>query len=81
MQTEHDDVETAGAFKPLRVNGCEGMKHRKKMIPPEAAMRVPEVLDRLIELYTATKKREDVEKWSTERAKYPAAAAPSESTK
>jgi hypothetical protein len=32
--------------------------------------------DRLIELYTATKKPEEVKKWRTERAKYPEVAPP-----
>ena len=32
---------------------------------------VAEALDRLIELYTATNKPDEVKKWRAERAKYP----------
>ena len=36
--------------------------------------RLPEAIDRLIELSTATNKPDDVKKWQAERAKYPAVA-------
>ena len=32
---------------------------------------VPAALDRLIDLYTATNKPDEVKKWKAERAKYP----------
>ena len=48
------------------------MRHRKKNPPSRA--RLPEALDRLIELFTATNKPEDVKKWQAERGKYPEAA-------
>jgi len=32
--------------------------------------RLPEVVDRLIELYTATEKPDEVKKWQPERATY-----------
>ena len=56
--------------------GYEGMKQREKTIPPQASTRIPEALDRLIELYTATNKPDEVKKWQAERAKYPEAAPP-----
>jgi len=59
--------------EPLLRKGYEGMKQREKTIPPEARVRLPEALDRLIELYTATNKPDEVKKWQAERAKYPAA--------
>jgi tetratricopeptide (TPR) repeat protein len=68
-QKKHADAE------PLLLKGYEGMKAREKTIPPEAAARLPEALDRLIELYTATDKPDEVQKWQTERTKYPLAAA------
>jgi hypothetical protein len=34
-------------------------------------LRIPEALDRLIELYTATKRPDEAKKWKAERAKYP----------
>ena len=58
--------------EPLIVSGYEGMKQREKTIPPEGTTRIPEALDRLIELYTATNKPDEVKKWQAEGAKYPA---------
>jgi eukaryotic-like serine/threonine-protein kinase len=60
--------------EPLLLKGYEGMKQREKTIPPQAGTRIPEALDRLIELSTATNKPDDVKKWQAERAKYLAAA-------
>ena len=60
--------------EPLLLKGYEGMKQREKAIPKEGAIRIPEALDRLIELYTATNKPDEVTKWGEERAKYPAPA-------
>jgi WD40 repeat protein/serine/threonine protein kinase/tetratricopeptide (TPR) repeat protein len=62
--------------EPLLVKGYEGLKQRANSIPPQEALRLPEALDRLIELYTATKKPEEVKKWRAERAKYPNIAPP-----
>ena len=61
--------------EPLLRKGYEGMRRREKMIPPRAAVRLTEALDRLIELSTATNQPEEVKKWQTERAKYPQAAS------
>ncbi len=59
--------------EPLLLKGYEGMKEREKSIPKSggAEKRIPEALDALIELYTATNKPEEVKKWQAERAKYP----------
>jgi tetratricopeptide (TPR) repeat protein len=64
--------------EPLLLKGYEGMKAREKTIPKQggAELRIPEALDRLIDLYTATDKPDGVTKWKTERAKYPEVAAP-----
>jgi WD40 repeat protein/serine/threonine protein kinase len=62
--------------EPLLLKGYEGMKQREKAIPPQAATRIPEALDRLIELYTATDKPDEAKKWRDERAKYPPELAP-----
>jgi tetratricopeptide (TPR) repeat protein len=59
----------------LLLKGYEGMKKREESIPPQGTTRLPEALDRLIELYTATNKPDEVEKWQAERAKYPAEKA------
>ena len=62
--------------EPLLLAGYEGMKQREKTIPPQGSTRISEALDRLIELYAATNKPDDVKKWRAERAKYPAEVAP-----
>jgi hypothetical protein len=62
--------------EPLLLAGYEGMKRREKTIPPQGSARLPEALDRLIELYDATNKPDDVTKWRAERAKYPPEVAP-----
>jgi hypothetical protein len=55
--------------EPLLRQGYEGMKAREKAIPPQGSTRLPEAIDRLIELYTATNKPEEVKKWRAERAR------------
>ena len=57
-------------------NGYEGIKQREKTIPPQAATRLPEALDRLIDLYTATNKPYEAKKCRAERGKYMEMAPP-----
>jgi tetratricopeptide (TPR) repeat protein len=59
--------------EPLLLKGYEGMKAREKTIPQHGGteLRIPEALDRLIELYTATNKADEAKRWQAERAKYP----------
>ena len=52
------------------------MKQREAKIPPQGKVRLTEAVDRLIELYTATNKPDEVKKWRAERAKYPEVAPP-----
>ena len=61
--------------EPLLLKGYEGMKQREKSIPADTRIRLPQALDRLIELYTAMNKPNEVKKWRAERAKYPEAKA------
>jgi hypothetical protein len=58
--------------EPLLVKGYEGLKTREKTIPKQGGgeLRIPEALDRLIELYTAINKPDEAKKWQAERAKY-----------
>ncbi len=56
--------------EPLLVAGYEGMKGRAVTIPDDRKARLPEAVDRLIELYTAMNKPDEVKKWRAERAKY-----------
>ena len=69
-QKKYPDAE------PLLLKGYEGMKAREKTIPPQASTRLPEALDRLVELYTATNRPDEAKKWRAERAKYPTAKTP-----
>jgi hypothetical protein len=62
------------AAEPLLLAGYRGMKQREKGIPLQGATRIPEALDRLIALYTATNRPDEAKKWQADRAKYPAAA-------
>ncbi len=69
-QKKYSDAES------LLLAGYEGMKQCEAAIPEQGKTRLPEAVDRLIELYTATDKPEEVQKWRAERAKYsPAATA------
>ena len=61
---------------PLLLKGYEGMKARAKAIPPQGGTRIPEALDRLIELSAATNKPDEAKLWQAERAKYPTVAPP-----
>jgi hypothetical protein len=56
--------------EPLLVKGYDGLKAREKTIPPQGRARIPEALDRLIALYTALDKPDEVKKWQAERAKF-----------
>jgi tetratricopeptide (TPR) repeat protein len=69
-QKKHAEAE------PLLLKGCEGLKHREKTIPKGGEARIPEAIDRLIELYTATDRPDEVKKWQAERARSPARMAP-----
>jgi hypothetical protein len=57
--------------EPLLLQGYQGLKTREQTIPAQGRIRIPEALDRLIELYTAINKPDEAKKWQAERAKYP----------
>lgn len=61
--------------EPLLMAGYEGMKQRETTIPAPGKARLTDALDRLIEFYSVTDKPDEVQKWQTERAKYPPAEA------
>jgi tetratricopeptide (TPR) repeat protein len=72
------DQKKYAEAEPLLLKGYEGMKTREKTIPKQggAELRMPETLDRLIELYTAINKPDEAKKWRAERAKYSDIAPP-----
>ncbi len=67
------DQKKAAEAEPLLIKGYEGMKARENSIPKTGGgeLRIPEALDRLIELYTATNKPEQAKKYKDLRDKYP----------
>jgi tetratricopeptide (TPR) repeat protein len=60
--------------EPLLLAGYEGMKEREKSIPEQTKIRLNEAVDRLVQLYEATGKKDEAAKWRLERAKYPEGA-------
>jgi hypothetical protein len=62
--------------EPLLLAGYEGMKQREDKIPRAAEMRLKDSLERLIDLYTAMDKPDEVTKWQADRSKSPSLADP-----
>ncbi len=56
---------------PLLVRAYEGLKQRESTLPATSSRRLPEALDRLIELHTALKQPDEVKRWQALRAAYP----------
>jgi hypothetical protein len=52
--------------EPLLLKGYEGMKAREKTIPHQGMVRVPEALERLVQLYEATGNKDEAARWRTE---------------
>lgn len=65
----------------LLLAGYKGMKQRESNTPPEAATSILEALDRLVELYTALDKQEDVAKYRELRSAYPPPSPPLKNNK
>jgi hypothetical protein len=52
--------------EPLLLSGYEGMKARGSTIPAQANTRIPEALERLVQLYEALDKPDETAKWRAE---------------
>ena len=52
--------------EPLLVAGYKGMKAREKTIPEPGKMRLPEAVERLVQLSEATGKKDEAAKWRKE---------------
>jgi len=52
--------------EPLLLAGYEGMKAREKTIPAIGSTRIPEAIDRLVQLYEALGKKNDAARWRKE---------------
>ncbi len=58
--------------EPLLIEGYQGLVSRKDQISPVRMKCLPESIDRLIELYKATNRPEEQQKYERLRAEYPA---------
>jgi hypothetical protein len=54
--------------EPLLLVGYEGMKRRERSIPPDGKIRLPQAVERLVQLYEALDKKDEVARWTRERA-------------
>jgi Bacterial pre-peptidase C-terminal domain/Tetratricopeptide repeat len=63
-QKKYQDAE------PLLKEGYEGMKARAKTMPPQAKSRLPVAAQRLVQLYEATDRKAEAEKWAKVVAEY-----------
>ncbi len=52
--------------EPLLRAGYDGMKQREKMIPPQIQVRLPEAIERLVQLYDAMDRKDEAAKWRRE---------------
>lgn len=52
--------------EPLLLAGYEGMKQREKTIPEQGKVRIPEAIERLVQLYEALDKQDEAAKWRKE---------------
>ena len=52
--------------EPLLLTGYEGMKQREKTIPEQGKTRLPEALERLVQLYEAMDKKDEAARWRKE---------------
>jgi serine/threonine protein kinase len=59
-QKKYTDAE------PLLLSGYQGMKQREKNIPTQSQVRVTEAIERLVQLYEATGKKDEADKWRKE---------------
>ncbi|MBX9582312.1 MAG: hypothetical protein K2X87_18570, partial [Gemmataceae bacterium] len=62
--------------EPLLAAGYAGLKADAANIPPVGADNLPDAADRLVELYVALNKPDEVKRWRAERATYPFVAPP-----
>jgi hypothetical protein len=61
-QKKHADAE------PLLLAGYDGLKKDEKAIPPQGRDDIPKALQRLVELYDDTGKKDEAARWRKELA-------------
>lgn len=74
-QKKHAEAEE------MLLKGYRDLKEQEPTLPPWIKARLPHTADRLIALCRATGKKDELAHWQAERAKYPAAKAPSKDKK
>ena len=52
--------------EPLLLAGYEGMKKQEAKIPPQGKVRLTEAVERLVQLYEATGKKDEAARWRKE---------------
>jgi hypothetical protein len=62
--------------EPLLLQGYEGMKERETKIPAQGKIRLTEALERLVQLYEATGKKDQAAEWRKKLDAAKAAAKP-----
>ncbi len=62
--------------EPLLLQGYEGMKQREAKIPANGKIRLPEALERLVQLYEATGQKDQADSWRKKLEETKAAAKP-----
>jgi serine/threonine protein kinase len=65
-----------GEAQPLLLAGYEGLKEREAMIPASSKNRLPEALERLVQLYDATGQKDNADEWRKKLGETNAAAKP-----
>jgi eukaryotic-like serine/threonine-protein kinase len=85
QQLQASDAAAATAklaeAEPLLVQGYEGMQQREASIPPEGKARLPEAVQRLVDLYTALSKPDEAAKWQEKLTALESAAKPASTEK
>jgi serine/threonine protein kinase len=60
-------LQNYAAAEPLLRAGYEGMKRQEARIPPDAKVCLTEAVERLVQLYEATDRKDEAAKWRKER--------------
>jgi hypothetical protein len=56
-------MKTHAQAEPLLLAGHKGMKQRERTIPPQENGRLHEAVERLVQLYDATGRKDKAEEW------------------
>ena len=57
--------------EPLLLAGYEGMKKQEATVPPQGKIRMSEAVERLVQLYEATGKKDEAARWRQQRQALP----------